>query len=265
MAEVAFHPTKNCNNRRKTTKSNWSQDEDEKIIQIFKNNHKISLENIAEAFPGRNPQQLSDRWNKVLNPNIKRGSWKPEEDKTIFDWVQEHGADEWSALAKKLPGRIGKQCRERWINVLDPNIKRGQWTEDEDNLLIQLQEELGNKWSDIGKRLGRTDNCVKNHWNNTLKKRIERRLRGESEVKQRGRKPKCRTEQNSNENKITIDELPKPDEKVIDIANQIIETPFCDDLLCSTEYSLFSQTESPCYKDDDTDSYKVWSFCLNSM
>ena len=97
MAEVAFHPTKNCNNRRKTTKSNWSQDEDEKIIQIFKNNHKISLENIAEAFPGRNPQQLSDRWNKVLNPNIKRGSWKPEEDKTIFDWVQEHGADHSSA------------------------------------------------------------------------------------------------------------------------------------------------------------------------
>ena len=142
---------------------------------------------------GRGSQQPSDSWDKALKPNIVRGSWQPEEDQAISLWVQENGEKKWAGLAEKLTGRTGKQCRERSKNILDPNVRRDPWTEDEDQRLVALHNRYGNKWSDIGKELNRPDNCVKNRWNSTLKKQIERRNRGESEVQKRGRKPKCRT------------------------------------------------------------------------
>ena len=77
------------------------------------------------------------------------------------------GNGKWSEIAKRLPGRIGEQIKERWINVLDPNIKKGIWTEAEMKILQDSQRELGNKWSKIAKRIpGRNENSVKNRWYN---------------------------------------------------------------------------------------------------
>ncbi|XVF63312.1 hypothetical protein PTKIN_Ptkin09bG0077700 [Pterospermum kingtungense] len=69
--------------------------------------------------------------------------------------------------------RCGKSCRLRWINYLRPDLKRGNFTEEEDELIIKLHSLLGNKWSLIAGRLpGRTDNEIKNYWNTHIKRKL---------------------------------------------------------------------------------------------
>jgi len=76
-------------------------------------------------------------------------------------------------VAKNLPGRIGKQCRERWHNHLDSNINKHKWTIEEDMLIVKLHLLHGNRWCDIAKQVdGRTDNAIKNRFNSNLSKRL---------------------------------------------------------------------------------------------
>jgi hypothetical protein len=146
---------------------------------------------IAENFPGKGPTQIAGRWEKVLNPDLVKGSWTREEDQVILDFVAANGPRHWVRLATSLPGRIGKQCRERWTNHLSPDVAREQWTDEEDQKLIQLHGQFGNRWTAIARLMpGRTDNNVKNRWNSSLRRRIERIQNGEPEFKKRGRKPK---------------------------------------------------------------------------
>lgn len=61
-----------------------------------------------------------------------KGPWTVEEDLKLIENVKKYGARNWSQIAKALPGRIGKQCRERWHNHLNPEIIKEKWTEEED-------------------------------------------------------------------------------------------------------------------------------------
>lgn len=85
------------------------------------------------------------------------------------------GPQKWTQIANHLPGRIGKQCRERWHNHLNPVIKRNTtWTREEEWILYLLNRDQANKWADIANLLeGRTDNTIKNHWNSSMKRRIK--------------------------------------------------------------------------------------------
>lgn len=101
-----------------------------------------------------------------------KGQWSSDEDQRLIDLVRKYGMCRWSYIASALPGRVGKQCRERWNNHLAPDIKRGCWSPEEEDMFIATHLQLGNKWSDIAKTLeGRTENSVKNHWNATKRRK----------------------------------------------------------------------------------------------
>ncbi|KAJ8567086.1 hypothetical protein K7X08_019294 [Anisodus acutangulus] len=105
---------------------------------------------------------------------LKKGPWTPEEDQKLLAYIEEHGHGSWRALpAKAGLQRCGKSCRLRWTNYLRPDIKRGKFTLQEEQTIIQLHALLGNRWSAIATYLPkRTDNEIKNYWNTHLKKRL---------------------------------------------------------------------------------------------
>lgn len=148
---------------------------------------------------------FTQRWKKVQQPNLKKGNWDAAEDQLLQSAVMTAVAEVksksndptkdpiaslcWADIAKFVENRTGKSCRERWKGYLDPRVKRGPWAEDEDELMLRLQGELGNKWAKIAEGLeGRTADHVKTRYYS-----IQRRNKsGKPATKQRPFKPASR-------------------------------------------------------------------------
>uniref|UniRef100_A0A1D1XDW3 Myb-related protein 3R-1 n=1 Tax=Anthurium amnicola TaxID=1678845 RepID=A0A1D1XDW3_9ARAE len=166
---------------RRSTKGGWTEEEDEVLARVVKQFKGKNWKKIAEFFPDRSDVQCLHRWQKVLDPALVKGAWTKEEDKHIIELVNKYGAKKWAVIASKMPGRIGKQCRERWHNHLNPAINKGAWTTEEEITLIRAHQTYGNKWAEIAKFLpGRADNSIKNHWNCSVKKKLDSYLSSES-------------------------------------------------------------------------------------
>mmetsp|Transcript_13695 Transcript_13695/g.17790 ORF Transcript_13695/g.17790 Transcript_13695/m.17790 type:complete len:587 (+) Transcript_13695:331-2091(+) len=164
----------------------WTPDEDELLKQAVRKHGEKNWRDIAEDVPHRNHLQCLQRWKKALRPGLVKGHWSKEEDDYLLQLMNteenksKNGEWNWANIAKQVPGRNAKQCRERWNLNLNPDIYRGPWTAEEDVNLMKLYVSTGGRWSLISKGLeGRTENAVKTRYHSIRRKEIK--LRGWTE------------------------------------------------------------------------------------
>lgn len=148
----------------------WSEKEKKNLVNLIKLYNYKDFKEIAKFFPNKTPEQCSEVWEKFKKCEAAKGHWTEEEDKLLIDYVNKNGANKWIECTKIIPGRSAKQCREHWSNSLAPNLKKGEWSVEEDFLIFTLYNKYGS-WKKIVPIFnGRTENSIKNRFFSQLRK-----------------------------------------------------------------------------------------------
>ena len=151
----------------------WTDQED----QILKDSvSRLGVKSwilVAANLPNRSASQCLQRWNFTLSPKIKKGRWSKEEDAALLEGIRKYGRGKWKLISSVVPGRTDAQIRERFENVLNPDLNRGPWSVSERETLASLVQTIGPKWSIISQELtNRTDSMCKREWEKIQKKRF---------------------------------------------------------------------------------------------
>nr|BBD82509.1 putative Myb transcription factor JAMyb [Oryza sativa Indica Group]BBD82521.1 putative Myb transcription factor JAMyb [Oryza sativa Indica Group] len=130
---------------------------------------EMVLQRSHHPVPGQEQQEAAA---ELSSAELRRGPWTVDEDLTLINYISDHGEGRWNALARAAGlKRTGKSCRLRWLNYLRPDVKRGNFTAEEQLLILDLHSRWGNRWSKIAQHLpGRTDNEIKNYWRTRVQK-----------------------------------------------------------------------------------------------
>lgn len=151
---------------RNFTRKDWTKEEDKLLREAVAVYGESSWQLVAEYVGERTGQQCLFRWTKSIDPRLKKGRWSAKEDKKLSEAVSRYGIGRWAKISSAVPGRTDSQCRERYMNVLDPSLKHGEWSTEEDQRLMTAVNELGpGKWSEVSKLVGfRTDSSCWRRW-----------------------------------------------------------------------------------------------------
>ncbi|KAL1546894.1 transcription factor MYB98-like [Salvia divinorum] len=133
------------------------------------NSEPVPIKKVRQRRKRKQKEKEKETWYK--------GPWTKAEDRKLDSLVKQYGSKKWATVAKHMPRRIGKQCRERWHNNLRPNISKSiVWSDEEELKIIEGHKTFGNRWSQIARFLpGRSENDVKNHWNKTKRRQTSSR------------------------------------------------------------------------------------------
>ena len=152
-------------------KGKWSPEEDELLSSLVKTFNYKNWKNISQNIPGRTAIQCLHRWTKILQPGLVKGPWTAQEDAKLYEWVKKQGPTKWTLCSEIIPGRSGKQCREHWNNSLNPDVKKGVWSSEEDYLIMIFYKKYDGSWKKIIPIFkNRTENSIKNRFFSQLRK-----------------------------------------------------------------------------------------------
>jgi hypothetical protein len=150
----------------------WSKEEDDHLTEVMKRfKNPKDWEPVAKEHGfNKTAKECHERWIRYLKPGVRKGQWTDHEDAIVVEAVSssaEQPFTRWSDLAQKLPGRVGKQIRDRWVNHLNPNINHMPFSKEDDLLLWEGHKQLGKRWVEISTKFfnsSRSENHIKNRW-----------------------------------------------------------------------------------------------------
>ena len=158
--------------RKVLNQKKWTKEEDKQLIELVQSHKEKKWKEISNFFHNKNPLQCFSRY-KRIKPGVNKGSWNKEEDDQIMKLIKIHGTN-WSLISKIIKTRNNKQIRDRYINILAPNLNKKKFTFEEDMLIIKLYKEFGAKWSRIHTYFkNRTTDMIKNRFHSSIKKKYK--------------------------------------------------------------------------------------------
>ena len=160
-------PVKKIGKKRPANK--WSESDYSSLIALVRN-HGEDWTKIASQLNNKTAKQCMQKF-KNSQRSAKNGNWTNQEDQLLFSWVERYGPTKWTECSKEIKGRCGKQCRERWVNILNPNVKKGNWSDQEQDIIFNSLATYNTSWSLMSNILpGRTENSIKNYFYSSIRR-----------------------------------------------------------------------------------------------
>ncbi|XP_041926413.1 snRNA-activating protein complex subunit 4 [Alosa sapidissima] len=168
-------------------KREWTKEEDDHLrhlVQKYRIGNFIPHTQISYFLDGRDASQVVYRWGQVLDPSIKKGPWSKDEDELLLKAVEKYGVPNWWRIRFDVPGRTDSQVRDRYLDCLSDDVKKGPWTREEVNMLIRAVNKYGvGKWAKIASEIpNRIDSQCLQKWKQINKRMIARRSFSNSSI-----------------------------------------------------------------------------------
>lgn len=154
---------------KKRPANKWTEQEYSTLIALVRQSGE-DWNRIAVKLENKTAKQCMQKF-KNSQRSAKKGNWTSQEDELLFAWVDQHGPTKWTECSKEIKGRCGKQCRERWVNILNPDVKKGNWSDHEQDVIFNSLSTYNTSWSAMSHILpGRTENSIKNYFYSSVRR-----------------------------------------------------------------------------------------------